>query len=243
MPITNSIRHLSELLPFGLFPGTNVQVTSFTWNPGDRNSRSECDLVTNPTNQDNLIAASKRFYDYSHYRFTIGTASSTDGGYTWSKSADLNLWGRTEQTGGYTDPALAMDKDGVAYLVAEPDSWTNQPDPNDVLSTGMYVFRSADDGGSWSSIPVILEERQAGDDKQWATADNNPSSKFYGWVYAVWGASTPLFFARKPPGKEAWIGAGTDISPTAIANGINGDVCACDLCQRRRHDSYNVARA
>ena len=87
-----------------------------------------------------------------------------------------------------------MDKDGVAYLVAEPDSWTNQPDPNDVPWTGMYVFRSADDGGSWSSIPVILEERQAGDDKQWATADNNPSSKFYGWVFAVWGASTPLFF-------------------------------------------------
>ena len=36
----------------------------------------------NPTNQDNLIAASKRFYDNSHYRFTIGTASSTNGGYT-----------------------------------------------------------------------------------------------------------------------------------------------------------------
>ena len=218
MPITNSIRQLRELLPFGLFPGTNVQVTSFKWNRGDRNSRSECDLVTDPTNQDNLIAASKRFYDYSHYRFTIATAYSTDGGSTWSKSTDLNLWGRTEQTGGYTDPALAIDKDGVAYLVAEPDLWTDRPDPDDVLSTGMYVFRSTDHGASWLPAPVILEDRQAGDDKQWATTDNNLSSEFYGWVYAVWAANTPLFFARKAPGEVTWIGAGTDSSATAIAS-------------------------
>jgi hypothetical protein len=233
--------HKPVSLPYGLFPGPNVQVTSFTWNPGDRNSRSESDLITNPTNQDNLIAASKRFYDFQHYRFTIATAYSNDGGYTWNKSADLNLWGRTEETGGYTDPALAFGADGTAYLVAEPDSWTNLPDPNDVLSTGMYVFRSTDGGASWSSIPVLLEDREAGDDKQWATADNNQfSSPHYGNVYAVWGADTPLFFARKPAEQQEWVGAGTDLSASAIFNGTAFAPATCVSGDGTIHIAWHV---
>ncbi|MBV9403857.1 MAG: exo-alpha-sialidase, partial [Acidobacteriaceae bacterium] len=101
-------------------------------------------------------------------------------------------------------------------LVAEPDKWTGPAFPQDIISQGMFVFNSTDGGASWSPIPVPLEQRQAGDDKQWATADNNPSSKFHGTVYAVWGANTPLWFARKLPGENGWIGAGTDSSPTAI---------------------------
>lgn len=221
-------------VPFGLFPGPNVQVTSFTWNPGGRNSRSESDLVTNPTNSDNLIAVSKRFYDFQHYRFTVATAFTNDGGLTWNKSADVNLWGQTEQSGGYTDPALAMDLDGVAYLVAEPDTWTGQPFPNDILSHGMDVFRSTDGGASWSSIPRLLVEREAGDDKQWAAADNT-SSPYSGSVYAVWGEffddepPFALVFARKPPTQDGWIGAGNDTSPTALLNTID-DTFAPAIC-------------
>jgi hypothetical protein len=208
--------HQQVVLPFGLFPGPNVQVTSVTWNPGDRNSRSESDLVTNPMDPNNLIAVSKRFYDDQHYWFTVATAFSVDCGDNWNKSADLTLLSGSEQKGGYTDPALAMDRDGVAYLVAEPDRWTTQPPPNDVISTGMAVFQSMDSGQTWSTSPWMLENREAGDDKQWATADNNSSSEYWGSVYAVWGANTPLFFARKPYGQNAWIGAGNDTSPTAI---------------------------
>src|SRR5579863_8084517 len=219
--------HHPIILPYGLFPGPNVQVTSFTWNPGDRNSRSECDLVTNPNNSDNLIAVSKRFYDLEHYRFTVASAFTNDGGSTWHKSADVNLWGNTEQTGGYTDPALAMDSNGVAYLIAEPDIWTDLPGSGDVVSTGMYAFRSTDGGASWSSIPVLLEDRQAGDDKQWATADNNEGSAFKGRVYAIWAAGTPLFFARKMAGEIAWQGAGIDSAPTAI---FAGEAFAPAIC-------------
>ncbi len=226
--------HHPVLTPFGLFPGTNVQVTSFTWNPGDRNSRSECDLVTDPTNSSNLIAASKRFYDFAHYRFTVATAHSGDGGSTWHKSADLVLLRGTEDDCGYTDPALAMDRDGKAYLVAEPDTWTSQPDPNDVLSNGMAVFGSTDHGASWANpavplekLPWLLDSQEDGADKQWATADNNSSSPFWGSVYVVWGANTPLFFARKPYGHSAWVGAGTDTSPTAI---FSDEVFAPAIC-------------
>ena len=139
------------LSSFGLFPGTNVQVTSYTWYPGDRNSRSECDLVANPTNSDSLIAVSKRFYDYEHYRFTVASAYSLDGGLTWHKSADLVLLSGNEAAGGYTDPSLTMDQNGTAYLVVEPDIWTNQADPNDVVSVGMAAFGSTDQGASWSN--------------------------------------------------------------------------------------------
>ncbi len=144
------------LSPFGLFPGTNVQVTSYTWYPGDRNSRSECDLVTDPTNSNNLIAASKRFYDYEHYRFTVATAYSGDGGSTWHKLADLVLLNGDEAVAGYTDPALAMDQNGTAYLVAEPDIWTTQPDPNDVLSIGMAVF-----GSTAKTHPGLTQPRRS----------------------------------------------------------------------------------
>jgi hypothetical protein len=191
-------------------------------------------LVTDPTNSNNLIAASKRFYDYEHYRFTVATAYSGDGGSTWHKSADLVLLNGNEAVAGYTDPALAMDRNGTAYLVAEPDIWTTQPDPNDVLSIGMAVFGSTDQGASWSNpaspvekLPWLLDSLEDGADKQWATADNNPSSKFYGSVYVVWGADTPLFFARKTYGQNAWIGAGTETSPTAI---FSDEVFAPAIC-------------
>ena len=213
------------LSSFGLFPGTNVQVTSYTWYPGDRNSRSECDLVANPTNSDSLIAVSKRFYDYEHYRFTVASAYSLDGGLTWHKSADLVLLSGNEAAGGYTDPALTMDQNGTAYLVVEPDIWTNQPDPNDVVSVGMAVFGSTDQGASWSNpasplekLPWMLDSQEDGADKQWATADNSSYNKFFGSVYVVWGANTPLFFARKPNGQNKWIGTGNDTSPTAISS-------------------------
>jgi len=225
----------SILSPFGLFPGPNVQVTSYTWYPGDRNSRSECDLVTNPTDSDNLIAASKRFYNYDRYEFTVATVYSLDGGVTWNKSADLVLLSGTEAAGGYTDPALAMDNNGTAYLVAEPDVWTNLPDPNDVLSVGMAVFGSENQGASWSNpavptekLPWMLDNREDGADKQWATADNSSSSKFFGSVYVVWGADTPLFFARKPAGQSKWVGAGSDTSPMAISG--NENVFAPAIC-------------
>ena len=204
--------------PFGLFPVKNIQVTSFTWYPGDRNSRNECDLVVNPTDSDNIIAASKRFYDYDQYRFTIATAYTNDGGETWQKSADLTLLDGDESVAGYTDPALAMDPAGTAYLDAEPDAWTSLPDPKHVLSGGMAVFQSTNGGASWSHLPYLLEDRNASGDKQWATADNNPGSQFNGSVYAVWAADTPVWFSRKPFGKTQWVGAGTDNEPTAIFN-------------------------
>src|SRR5271165_4010791 len=228
------------LSPFGLFPGENVQVTSFTWNPGDRNSRSECDLVANPTNGDNLIAASKRFYDFQHYRFTIATAYTNDGGSSWNKSSDLTLLSGTEDAGGYADPALAMDKDGNGYLVAEPDVWANPKPGPDVISNGMSVFRSTNGGASWSSLPRWLVERDAGDDKQWATADNSPSSNYYGSVYAVWGANTPLFFARKPPGVNAWSGAANDGAPTPIFEGTSFAPAICASGDGTIHIAWHV---
>ncbi|MBV8728121.1 MAG: exo-alpha-sialidase, partial [Candidatus Eremiobacteraeota bacterium] len=200
---------------FGLFPGPNVQVTSHTWNPGERNARSECDLVTNPVDSSNLIAVSKRFYDFENYRFTVAAAFTTDGGDTWKKSSDLHLFCGSESACGYTDPALAMDNAGTAHLIIEPDTWTGQPFPNDINSEGMTEVTSTDLGASWSPLHWIFQNLNAGADKQWATADNT-SSAFAGNVYVVWGAAAPLFFSKKLPGQKNWVGAGTDKWPTAL---------------------------
>jgi hypothetical protein len=193
-------------LPWGLFPGPNIQVT-FDQNRADHTSgsRSECDLAVDPNNPNLMIAAAKRFIENQKYTFTTATSWSANGGDSWTDSSDL--WLDTSQPGqiwgGYTDPALACDANSNAYLVSEPIVFRS----NGVTDgQGMYVFRSADGGMNWSAPPKGLHV-DAADDKQWATADNWGTSNYKGSVYACWGANTPLRFARSTDGNN-WTGVG-----------------------------------
>src|SRR5207302_3682670 len=85
----------------------------------------------------------------------------------------------------------------------------------------MAVSRSNNDAGSWKS-PVIVSSSSANpvdfNDKDYVWADANPSSPFFGNVYASWtlfigagrfGKSNtfspePIVFARSTDGGQTW---------------------------------------
>src|ERR1700736_5632698 len=104
-----------------------------------------------------------------------------------------------------TDPDLTFDRSGNAYLIVEPLQYP-KPIPGSIVTIGLYVYKSTDGGRTWKT-PVLVH-LGANDDKQWIEADRNSASPHQGAVYAVWGAFTPLRFARSLDQGATWQGAG-----------------------------------
>ncbi len=187
----------------GLFPTKNIQVT----HSSPTESRSESEVVVNPLNPNNLVGASKKFYDPQTYKFYLSTYYTFDGGSTWAESA-LPLQGNWQ---GMTDPALTFDRAGNVFLVGEPLVYQN-----DITGLGMVVYKSTDGGQSWGQ-PIQLSSSQQ-DDKQWITADERLESPFFGNIYAIWGANQHCGFARSSDHGNTWQGLGNTSAPAYLAN-------------------------
>ncbi|MGB7620945.1 MAG: beta/gamma crystallin-related protein, partial [Terriglobia bacterium] len=174
---------------------SNIQVTHDT---DLNNARSESSIAINPQNPQQIVAGSKKFKDIKKYDFTLATAWSTDGGLTWTESAEVPIpvWE------GISDPALAWDDSGNVYLVALPFSKL-PAEPNRV---GIAVYKSTDGGQTWSKPNLIHASGE--DDKQWAAGDGNPASPFRGRIYAAWDDSSSMRFARTLDHGNTWIGTG-----------------------------------
>jgi hypothetical protein len=189
--------------------GPNTRVT---FDSSPRNDRSESSLAVNPLDNTNMVGSSKRFTDPATYAFALAAYATFDGGASWAEAAPLALlpgWA------GTSDPAVAFDNAGAAYDIALPFG----PGADTPL-IGIAVYRSPDGGRTWSRPLLIHESNQ--DDKQGAVGDTNPSSPFYGNVYAAWDDGTPtlaaLRFARTTDHGATWRGAGNDSVGTALSN-------------------------
>ena len=184
----------------------NIQVTSGT----PQQARSESTITVNPANPSNLVAASKKFSNPLTYRFTMGLRVSFDGGEGWQDASlpTLPEWGSMvgsngqDAPSGMTDPAVAFDHVGNAFMVGEPIQYATNGDINTV---GMYVYKSINGGLNWSA-PVPLHIGDLSDDKSWIACDNTPTSPHFGNVYIVWGAGSPLRFARSTNHGQTWTG-------------------------------------
>ena len=181
----------------------NVQVTH------PRNERSESSISANPLNPFNMVGASKRFWNPFTYAFTLAAYYTFDGGRTWFEAAPLML---LSGWAGTSDPAVAFDNMGNAYLVALAVGYSS--DPTDYIdpakTIGIAVYQSTDGGRSWGPPKLI---HQSLDDKQWAAGDDrNPASPYYGNVYAVWDhivlGTSQLAFARTTDHGTTWTGVG-----------------------------------
>ena len=188
---------LSPNEAYFLFPEANVRVT----NSFPNQARSESVVVANPKNDQNLICTSKKFINPDLYHGTISTSFSFDGGKSWTESEPA----REPGWDGMTDPDLTYDAAGNAYLIVEPLKCPF-PAPGSIVTIGLYVYKSTDGGRTWHT-PVQLHLSTT-DDKQWIEADTNWTSPHQGAVYAVWGALTPLRFARSLDQGATWQGAG-----------------------------------
>ena len=184
----------------GMFPGVDRKITTSLPNQ----SRSESAVAINPLNTANMIAVSKKFIDPALYHFTVEPMVTKDGGFTWSP---LPL---PVQLGvdGFTDPVVAFDHNGTAFVIVMPLQFTNGPERFNVL--GMQVFRLLNNGTAWLAAQSLIASRgvDPSDDKPWMACDRGASSSFKGRVYAVWGTGSPLRVARSKDGGVTWIGPG-----------------------------------
>jgi hypothetical protein len=194
----------------GLFPTGNRRATVST----PQQTRSESSIAINPRNPRNMVGASKKFTNPDAYLFKIGVVYTFDGGQTWGEAA-LPV---DPAWDCLTDPWVAFDSFGNAFLIAEPDKLVpaKQGTSSSLDAVGMYAYRSQDGGPTWEAPrPLDLD---AVDDKQCVVCDNNRHSPFYGNVYVVWGANAPPKFARSSDHGVTWKGPGN--GPPGVIPGI-----------------------
>ena len=193
-------------------PKCNRRVTC---SPSPTNDRSESTLAVNPLDPYNMVGSSKRFTNPATYAFSLAAYATFDGGLSWTEAPPLGLIGDPDITkawAGVSDPAVAFDNAGNAYLVALPFPAAGPE------TLGIAVYKSSDGGRSWSAPNFI--HPSTGDDKQSAAGDGNPTSPFYGNVYAAWDDGSTLRFARTTDHGATWKGVGAN----AAGGGFDGIV-------------------
>jgi hypothetical protein len=125
-----------------LGPRCNRRVTC---DSDPHNDRSESALSANPLDPNNMVGASKRFTDPATYAFTLAAYATFDAGQTWTETilplTDTD--GRTYT--GTSDPAVAWDDAGNAYVVGLPFG------PGLSL-IGIAVYKSSDGGRTWGRL-------------------------------------------------------------------------------------------
>ena len=188
--------------------------TQATYSLSTLNARSEAELEANPLNPANLVGASKKFRNPATYDFTLAAYSSFDSGELWAEAAPLALlWNADPKKtwSGVSDPAIAWDNVGNAYLVALPF-----PPPGGPDTLGIAIYKSPDGGRTWGAPNFI--HQSTGDDKQWATGDRHPGSPYFGRVYVAWDNGSALAFARSIDHGVSWQGVGGSAVGTSLAN-------------------------
>jgi hypothetical protein len=179
------------------------------------NHRSESWIAVDPTNPNHLVGTSKFFFDPLFYLFHLGSYASFDGGKSWtnavipgfdcqSASTPANSWTDT------TDPIHAFDSTGRVFSTLLPFSFTYNSAGNQVFgvipNSAISVVKSADGGNTWTIAnqgEALATFTSSGlgrtADKQWMTADANPSSPFHDNVYVGWtlfsGFSSEIWFS------------------------------------------------
>jgi hypothetical protein len=194
------------------------------------NDRSESAIVANPNDPYHLIGSSKKFTDPHTYAFSLVAYCSFDGGQSWTEAPPLVLLntGDVDDAGvmwtgdpvvGVSDPAVAFDDLGNAYLAGLMFGVPSMADPYHFL--GMSVYKSTDGGRTWS-LPRVIHSGL--DDKQWLAGDANPASPNHGNIYCAWdnlGTNGGLSFSRSTDHGVTWTGAGTAASGAVVSTELS----------------------
>ncbi|MUL86571.1 MULTISPECIES: sialidase family protein [unclassified Mycolicibacterium] len=212
--------------------GHNIQVT---YDSDPHHDRSESVLVANPGNAQNMVGASKRFADPATYQFSLAAYATFDGGLHWVESDNLALPGPISgvEVVGTSDPAVAWDDEGNAYLVGLPFP----ADSTGIETLGICAYKSSDGGRNWG--PPVVIHASHNDDKQSAAGDGNAGSHHRGNVYIAWDDGSTLRFARSLDHGATWRG----VANTPAGSGFDRIVensFAPQVCVAPNGDVYIV---
>lgn len=166
-----------------------------------RGSEVEPHLAISPVDPDHLIASWQQDRDSNGGALTLMTATSFDGGRTWTASHP----GGVSQCGcgKYTrasDPWVSIGSDGVAHLttlgVGGPATESN----------AILVQRSFDGGLTWEAPATVSVERGLlSNDKQVLLVDpNDPQKVYLAWALVLGGALRSVL-ARSLDGGDTWL--------------------------------------
>lgn len=181
----------------------NVKVNQNCQNPTDADlhgrgqAQNETWIAANPRDSHQLLAA---YNDYRRGDGTCGVSYSGDGGTRWADATTPNGFTRGTAFGkprqywqGGGDPSVAWDSRGNAYLSCLSFNRGTAVSPNSDQSSGIYLFRSATGGASWTFTgrPTAEHSDPEGDDgflhdKQLMTVDAATSSPFRDRIYVTW---------------------------------------------------------
>jgi hypothetical protein len=211
------------------------------------NSEVEPWMAVNPGDPSNLIAAWQQDRWSSGGAEGLVTATSFDGGLTWTSNANtkssLCTAGTTANGGAYeraSDPWVDFSPNGTAYLMSL--SVDTNPGGFGLYPNAMLVMRSTDGGATWSD-PITLrrdEDSSVLNDKNTLTADPNDSS----FAYAVWdrlvappaeqaapigtenaiGYRGPTWFSRTTDGGVSWETARLIYDPGTVNQTIGNQI-------------------
>lgn len=189
-------------------------------------TQSEVIITRHPLNP-MILFASANVYPVYGGRFSEGVYVSINGGLTWT--------GKDSLTGAPTDthvgdPAPIITKDGVFIMTHLRFNYATGQ------LTGMDANASIDNGATWANSITLLAGSQ---DKNMATADDAPTSSFYGRAYCVWSrftvSSPPIAISYSSNNGTSW-SAATNINVPAsghysqgadVRTGPNGEVYVC----------------
>src|SRR5919106_3647290 len=211
------------------------------------NSEVEPWVSVNPEDPNNLVGA------WQQDRWNNGgaegdvTASSFDGGESWTVNANTKssiCTGGTAANGGNyeraSDPWVDFSPDGTTYLMSL--SVDTNPGGFGTHPNAMLVMRSTDGGATWED-PITLkrdENPNVLNDKNTLTADPNDSS----FAYAVWDRLVappsetpnqrafentlafrgPIWFSRTTNGGDGWEPARQIFDPGTLQQTIGNQI-------------------
>ena len=190
-----------------------------------RNAEVEPYAAVNPINSANIVAV------WQQDRWSSGlangpvTATTLDGGATWSRTIvpfTRCAGGNAGNGGDYeraTDPWVTFAPNGNAFQMALATQGASLA-PGSV--SAMLVSRSTDSGRTWSNPSTLIRDTSLFfNDKNTITADPTDAN----YVYAVWdrlavSGGGPAFFARTTDGGNTWEGARPIFDPGLLSQTI-----------------------
>src|SRR4051794_18653556 len=191
------------------------------------NSEVEPSIAVDPLDGNHLIGAWQQDRWANGGAKGVVSATSFDGGHTWTTSVAAFTLCSNGPYQRATDPWVSIGPDGTAWQIAYSFD-ASTPDQ------AMLVSRSLDRGRTWETpkAAIVDSDPDIVDDKETVTADPHDA----GFVYAVWDRLTgtsiknnpqgtgPVWFARTTDRGETWEPARPIYDPGPDAQTIGNQI-------------------